>query len=102
LCDDVLIALGRLLNENTRGADLAARYGGEEFAVLLPNTNKQWAIFMAERLRTIIENTKWPQRVITASFGVTTFHESQFQGDAGRRPHQSHRSGALPFQASGP
>jgi diguanylate cyclase (GGDEF)-like protein len=81
--DEVLVTLGRLLNQNTRGADLAARYGGEEFAVLLPNTDKEWAIFMAERLRSAIENTPWPQRAITASFGVATFHESNYHGDAG-------------------
>ncbi len=81
--DEVLVTLGRLLKENTRGADFAARYGGEEFAVLLPNTDKKWAIFMAERLRSAIESVVWPNRAITASFGATTFHESNYQGDAG-------------------
>lgn len=81
--DEVLVMLGRLLSENSRGADFPARYGGEEFAVLLPNTDKERAIFMAERLRVAIENTDWPQRPITASFGAATFHESTQQSDSG-------------------
>ena len=74
--DDVLITLANLLRDNSRSADFAARYGGEEFAVLLPNTDKQWAIFMAERLRAAIEGANWPQRAVTASFGAATFHQS--------------------------
>ncbi len=81
--DEVLITLARLLRENSRGADFAARYGGEEFAVLLPNTDKQWALFMAERLRTAIESAPWPHRAVTASFGAATFEETTHQHDAG-------------------
>lgn len=81
--DDVLIELAHLLGENSRSADYAARYGGEEFAVLLPNTDKQWSLIMAERLRTAIENEPWPHRPVTASFGAATFEESIPQNDAG-------------------
>ena len=81
--DEVLVTLARVLCENSRSADFAARYGGEEFAVLLPNTDKQWALFMAERLRTAIEGTAWPHRAVTASFGAATFQESNHHNDAG-------------------
>lgn len=80
--DDVLIQLANLLRENSRATDYAARYGGEEFAVLLPNTNKEWAIFMSERLRSAIEITTWPHRPVTASIGAATFDESKPQSDA--------------------
>ncbi len=80
--DDVLIRLAFLLKENSRTADFTARYGGEEFAILLPNTDKKWAIQMAERLRSAIENAAWSHRPITASFGAATFENSAHQNDA--------------------
>lgn len=60
-----------------RSCDLAARYGGEEFVFLLPNTNLDGAIKVAERLRQGIENlniehVKSPKNKITCSVGVAT------------------------------
>jgi diguanylate cyclase (GGDEF)-like protein len=49
-----------------------ARSGGEEFVVILPDTGRNGAIAIAERLRAAIEAAPWPRRPITASFGVAT------------------------------
>ena len=49
--DKVLRVVGRVLSENVRQVDLAARYGGEEFAVIVPETDLEGAVQLAERLR---------------------------------------------------
>lgn len=49
--DEVLRAVGHRFSANLRGADIVGRLGGEEFAVLLPETELQTAILVAERLR---------------------------------------------------
>ena len=41
-----------------RESDIVARYGGEEFIVILPLTQVSTSYTLAERLRTIIENTQ--------------------------------------------
>ena len=58
-----------------RRNDLAARFGGEEFAILLPETNEDTAMMLAEQLREDLQNTavelETGARVkVTASFGV--------------------------------
>ena len=65
----------RILELIRHGTDWLARYGGEEFLLVLPETNLDNAVNLAERLRThlaqnIIE-TEVHQISITASFGVT-------------------------------
>ena len=77
--DEVLRTIGKILRENLRENDIAARYGGEEFAIILPDTNEREAVFIADRLRKIIENTKFqgeenqPNGVLTASFGISVY-----------------------------
>ena len=54
-----------------------ARFGGEEFILVLPETTLQGAMQLAERIRTTLEKSDFPdiQRDITASFGVTSVKE---------------------------
>ncbi|MDX1589271.1 MAG: GGDEF domain-containing protein [Oleiphilaceae bacterium] len=72
--DRVLEAFAALLRRNLREIDLPARIGGEEFLVLLPGTDGEGALLLAERLREETENSpvttdKGPITV-QASFGV--------------------------------
>lgn len=49
--DEVLRRVGGILHELGRDTDLPARLGGEEFAVLLPETDVEGAVSLAERIR---------------------------------------------------
>lgn len=75
--DEVLRHLAKVLQEGTRGIDLAARVGGEEFAVLLTETERQSGIEVTERLRAAVELMQVPDLPkITASFGLAEFPSS--------------------------
>jgi diguanylate cyclase (GGDEF)-like protein len=56
--DIVLKKLAEVCRLTLREIDIIGRVGGEEFAILLPETNKDKALEVAERLRTSIANTK--------------------------------------------
>lgn len=74
LGDEVLVNVAETMFEDLRGSDSIFRYGGEEFVVLLSNTNLEWAIHIAERLRSKIEKLSVQQdsiRIITTtSIGI--------------------------------
>lgn len=77
--DEVLRAVGRILDAESRGIDEAARYGGEEFVVALPETEIEGALEVAERIRARIEAEPVPMLDgkgdlrITASIGAASF-----------------------------
>ena len=79
--DEVLRGIGRILAVSVRSSDLAARYGGEEFVVVLPETRKEMALVVAEKVRRAIEEEKFPNGekqplgCVSASLGVSTFDE---------------------------
>ncbi len=53
--DETLKMLAGILKESIREPDTAARYGGEEFCIILPETDKEHASVMAERIRKEVE-----------------------------------------------
>jgi diguanylate cyclase (GGDEF)-like protein len=54
--DRVLVRVASLLLQSLRCKDdFAARFGGEEFVVLLPDTTREGAIIVAERIRKLVE-----------------------------------------------
>ncbi|MBF0573554.1 MAG: diguanylate cyclase, partial [Desulfamplus sp.] len=78
--DYVLKKFASLIMNNIRDVDVAGRLGGEEFGLLLPNTDGDYALTLAERLRKAIE--QYPFELngkvvsITASIGVASFVEN--------------------------
>jgi diguanylate cyclase (GGDEF)-like protein len=52
--DRVLRSLALLLGEQLRKGDVVARFGGEEFVALLPGTDAEQAMYLAERLRATV------------------------------------------------
>ena len=76
--DAVLRAVARAMRATVRKSDVVARYGGEEFSLIAPETHKDEAIRMAERLRVRIAEAKidlggGKMLGVTASFGVATY-----------------------------
>ncbi len=55
-----------------RAGDQVARYGGEEFAAMLPETDAQGAVAIAERMRQAVEGLETQGGRVTVSFGVAT------------------------------
>jgi diguanylate cyclase (GGDEF)-like protein len=72
--DHVIKAIAGCLRKELRESDLISRYGGEEFAIILPETEKEGAMQVAERLRKAIgslivfHDDKYIQA--TMSFGI--------------------------------
>jgi diguanylate cyclase (GGDEF)-like protein len=75
--DEVLAAVGVALGSVVRESDFVGRYGGEEFIILLPDTGRDGAVGVCERLRTAFAEIRVLEgdRSVTASFGVAAFPE---------------------------
>ncbi|ASW43480.1 diguanylate cyclase [Clostridium isatidis] len=77
--DEVLKTIGEIVKANIRDDDFAARYGGEEFAIILPETNEEDAIKIANKIRETVEKESFygeenqPNKVLTISAGVSVF-----------------------------
>lgn len=76
--DQCLRKIASVMKATTRRpADLVARFGGEEFGIILPDTDAEGAITLAENLRRKIEELGFshaasPNGVVTLSGGCAT------------------------------
>ena len=75
--DELLRSVSRILVNHTRPVDCVARYGGEEFSVILPNTVRDHALEVANRMRLAVASEpflfKGQRTRVTLSFGVAAF-----------------------------
>ena len=75
--DEVLARLADVCRATVRESDLLGRLGGEEFGLVLPGSDGEHAMIMAERLRHAIEqmrvHTEGAEITPTASLGVAVF-----------------------------
>lgn len=72
----LLKRLAQLLGQNLRSFDVVAKYGGDEFTLILPQTAREGAVAVAERVRLAVEATQFPlaeRGSITISLGVATY-----------------------------
>jgi diguanylate cyclase (GGDEF)-like protein len=72
--DRLLSAIAQRMGQTLREVDLAARSGGEEFAILLPQTGKEGALALAERIVVRVRNQPFSvdgaNVEVTVSIGV--------------------------------
>ncbi|MBF0478378.1 MAG: GGDEF domain-containing protein [Candidatus Omnitrophica bacterium] len=75
--DRILREIGQIIKTHIREIDIAGRYGGEEFCVVLPDTDKDGAAFVAERIRAAAEQAEidaYDARInVTLSIGTSSF-----------------------------
>jgi diguanylate cyclase (GGDEF)-like protein len=75
--DRVLIAIAEKIRENLRSQDLLARWGGEEFLILLPDTDLEGGITVAEKICLQVAQSDFRGEkkglALTISFGVACY-----------------------------
>lgn len=80
--DEILKGLAKLILRRVRTTDIPARFGGEEFIIILVGQEKENAFKVAEILRKMVEEHKFPVSLedkkhlsITISLGVSSCPE---------------------------
>lgn len=70
--DEVLKLVAQQLREQIKGRDTCARYGGEEFALILPDTNLDDALLLADRIREQLSARPLSNRQSNTHYGRIT------------------------------
>ena len=75
--DSILIDLSNIFKAHVRESDLVIRYGGEEFLIILPDTNSEDGLLVAEKIRVAVENFQFKAGSVlinkTISAGVADY-----------------------------
>lgn len=70
--DKILKKFGQIMKETIRDVDFLGRYGGDEFIAVLPETDRTFALEVAERMRKKIHAEETEPK-ITLSIGIASF-----------------------------
>jgi len=113
--DECLVSVAKILNGvPSRATDLLARYGGEEFVLMLPNTDREAALEIAERCRAAVNEQQVPHAAssvsdaVTISCGVSTIvpssgnYPSQIFNAADKMLYQAKQNGRNCVEYAGP
>ena len=81
--DEVLAAVATVLRSSLRESDFVGRYGGEEFLLLLPDTGRDQAVVVAEKVRVAVASLGLSEisQPVTASLGVATVPDDAADAD---------------------
>ena len=99
--DYVLKRVGSMLKQRLRPGDKVGRYGGEEFCVILPETGKAEAAYLAESLRAMLAREKFVEDgkaiAVTVSIGVAALqgesHHTELYRAADQRLYRAKQRG---------
>jgi diguanylate cyclase (GGDEF)-like protein len=76
--DQILRNVSAVVLSRIRTTDSIFRYGGDEFVVLLPNSNLERSIELAEKLRALVEEQgQNNQTSVSISLGVAQYQQGQ-------------------------
>ncbi len=76
--DKLLILTANTISSQLRSADVAARFGGDEFIVMLPQSNREQAQTVAERiLEQFVQDVRstYPRTKVSLSIGIASLAE---------------------------
>jgi diguanylate cyclase len=80
--DDVLTHIANTITESLRAGDFVSRFGGEEFMALLPDTDLDGAVIVAEKIREAVESSPIDAvGTVTLSIGVTVASSADAEMD---------------------
>lgn len=76
--DKVLQEVAKCLQECIRKTDAVGRWGGEEFLIVLPQTDFEGAMRLAEDINSILKKHPFdPEGVVSASIGVSQYRPGE-------------------------
>jgi diguanylate cyclase (GGDEF)-like protein len=84
--DYALKKIAEIMRKNVKGSDIVARYGGEEFILVFPETTKENALSLCERIRQHIKDFRFnneerqPNGDLTISMGISSYPEDGLTG----------------------
>lgn len=79
--DQALCRIAAVVQDSVRSYDVYGRWGGEEFLLLLPQTDRDEALGVVQRIRSCINGICVPLEeggvALSASFGLTALHDGE-------------------------